>query len=354
MQRRSAQTLSLEDWRAWLVAQGQPAFRAKQLIRQLHVRGATSFEEMSDLPAALRAKLREAFDIERLTEVTTQRAQDGTQKTLFKLPSGRHIETVLIPGFDDTGTAQRITICVSSQVGCAMGCTFCATGRMGFHENLAAWMIHEQVRFMDRRAHEVFGRGVTNVVFMGMGEPLLNYEQVKASIGYLQHPDGLHLGRKRITVSTVGLARRIRKLADERLPARLAVSLHASLPQKRSDIMPVNRTEDSDLPHLVAALRYYVETTGEQVTYEYCLFDQFNDGKEDAQALAGIVRKAPGKVNIILYNPVEGVAQARIREERLNAFVSYLVALDVRVTVRRSRGLDIDAACGQLADRIGS
>src|SRR5690606_3454950 len=228
---------------------------------------------------------------------------DQTVKSLFRLPSGRHVEAVLIPDLDEeTGEAKRLTVCVSSQVGCAMGCHFCATGLMGFQENLTAGQIVDQVRAMEAVAQERFGRGVTNVVYMGMGEPLQNYGPVLKSTTLLK--DGLGLSPKRITVSTVGLARRIRQLADDQAAGApafgLAISLHAPTDPQRSAIMPVNRSEKTDLTALQDAVRHYHEQTGRRVTYEYCMFAGVNDAEADARHLADVARWAPSKVNLIM------------------------------------------------------
>ncbi|MCH7977096.1 MAG: 23S rRNA (adenine(2503)-C(2))-methyltransferase RlmN, partial [Bacteroidetes bacterium] len=317
------------------------------LFKWLYEKGATSFEEMTDLPAGLRERLGEIAEIGTITEVQQQTAKDKTVKKLYQLPSGRHIETVLIPDFEEDGKVRRLTVCVSSQVGCAMGCHFCATGLMGFHENLTAGQIFDQARYMDTLARERFGRGISNVVYMGMGEPLQNYANVVKSTRLIT--EGLGLAPKRITVSTVGLARRIRQLADEDAPFNLAISLHAPTDAQRSAIMPVNRSEKTDLGALEGAVKHYHAKTGKRVTYEYCMFDGINDGEADARNLAGVARWAPCKVNLIMYNPVEGAAFSPTSETRLNRFIRVLVDEGVRVTVRRSRGQDIDAACGQLA-----
>lgn len=351
---RSLDTDALE---ALAVEMGEPRFRGRQLFKWIHEKGATSFEAMTDLPAGFRERLAETTHLGTLTEVRRQQATDRTIKSLFKLPSGRHIEAVLIPDFDDEDQAKRLTVCVSSQVGCAMGCSFCATGLMGFLENLTAGQIAEQVHVMDRMAKETFGRGVTNVVYMGMGEPMQNYSAVMSSLDLLC--DGLGLSPKRITVSTVGLARRIRQFADDQAagdvrPAGLAISLHAPTDPQRSAIMPVNRSEKTDLKALGQAVRHYYATTGKPVTYEYCLFSGVNDTVEDARNLARIASWAPCKVNLIMYNPVEGTDFRSSDEPTLDAFIGELVRRRVRVTVRRSRGQDIDAACGQLAVAEGA
>jgi 23S rRNA (adenine2503-C2)-methyltransferase len=332
---------------------GQPAFRGRQLYRWVYG-SDVGFEEMTNLPKALRAKLPEVATLGRLVETRRQVASDGTTKCLFRLPSGREIEAVLIPAVRPDGSVLRLTVCVSSQVGCAMGCTFCATGLMGFQENLTAGQITEQVARMSQIAEDRYGRGATNVVFMGMGEPFQNYAAVAQALRVLTDPDLFGLGARRITVSTVGLARRIAQFADDqaagRIPkAGLAISLHAPTDEQRSAIMPVNRSEKTDLGALRDAVRHYYAQTGGRVTYEYCLFDGVNDRAEDADHLARITSWAPSKVNLIVYNPVEGTGFGATDERRLDRFVQHLTRRGVTVTVRRSRGQDIDAACGQLA-----
>ncbi len=350
-------TLDRAGLEAFAESLGEPAFRGRQLYAWIWEKGAASFDAMTDLPKAFRARLAEAAHLGAIEEVQRRTATDRTVKSLFRLPSGRKVETVLIPDFDDEGHPKRMTVCVSSQVGCAMGCHFCATGLMGFHENLTPGQIADQVRHMDTVARERFGKGVTNVVYMGMGEPLQNYAGVVASTQLLK--DGLGLAPRRITVSTVGLARRIRQLADDQAEGRapafgLAVSLHAPTDPQRSAIMPVNRSEKTDLGALKEAVQYYHARTGRRVTYEYCLFEGVNDSDADAKNLAKVVRWAPSKVNLIVYNPVEGTDFRSPGEVRLERFIRTLVAEGVTVTVRRSRGQDIDAACGQLAVREGA
>lgn len=341
--------LSREGLEAFAETLGQPRYRGRQLFKWLYGKGATHFEEMTDLPRRLREQLAGVAVLSTIERTQLQAATDGTLKALFTLSTGRQIESVLIPDVDEDGTARRLTVCVSSQVGCAMGCAFCATGLMGFQQNLTAGEIFDQVGQMNRLAEERFGRRITNVVFMGMGEPLLNYDAVLKSIEALTHEDGLGLAARRITVSTVGLARRIKQLADDETRFNLAVSLHAPEDAKRSSIMPVNRRAATDLGALQEAIRYYTRKTGRRVTYEYCMFEGFNDTEHDARQLARVARWAPSKVNLIMYNPVEGLGFHRTSELRLNRFIQTLVEADVRVTVRRSRGQDIDAACGQLA-----
>jgi 23S rRNA (adenine2503-C2)-methyltransferase len=328
---------------------GAPRYRGEQLFNWIYGKGVSDFALMSSLPKRMRRGLQRDATVEDLEIVEQQQAADQTVKALFRLPSGREAETVLIPAIDERGEARRLTVCVSSQVGCAMGCEFCATGLMGFRENLTPGAIFDQVWHMNEVAHERFGRPVTNVVFMGMGEPLLNYDAVLDSIAILTDEDSLNLSARKITVSTVGLARRIKDLADDRLRANLAVSLHAPDNETRSRIMPVNEAEKTSLPALKEAIQYYSRKTGRQITYEYCLFKGVNDSEADARNLADVARWAPSKVNLLMYNPVEGLNFERTSEAQLDRFVEVLVQEGVTVTVRRSRGQDIDAACGQLA-----
>ena len=349
--RANLKAMDRDELEAFAQSLGQPSYRGRQLFKWLYGKGATSFAAMTDLPKAFRAALERTAVIETIQPATQQTARDGTLKILFTLPSGRQVESVLIPDFDNEGHARRLTVCVSSQVGCAMGCTFCATGLLGFQQNLTAGEIYDQVWQLNALAEARYGRGITNIVYMGMGEPLLNYENVLRSVALLTDDDGLGLSPRRITVSTVGLARRIRQLADDEARFNLAVSLHAPTDDKRSSIMPVNRTASTDLTALREALQYYAQQTGRRITYEYCMFAGFNDTEDDARHLAEVVQWAPSKVNLIMYNPVEGLGFARTPEDRLHRFIRILVDRGVTVTVRRSRGQDIDAACGQLAGR---
>ncbi len=347
----NVKALSLGELEALAQSLGQPAYRGRQLFQWLYGKGAASFEAMTNLPKSFRQTLDEIAVLDTVSRSALQTARDETAKGLFTLASGRQVEAVLIPDLEEDGTARRLTVCVSSQVGCEMACSFCATGLMGFQQNLTAGEIFDQVWQMNTLAQERYGRGITNVVFMGMGEPLLNYDNVLRSLDVLTHDDGFGLAPRRITVSTVGLARRIKQLADDRPRVNLAVSLHAPTDAKRSSIMPVNRAAATDLAALKDALRYYTRTTGRRVTYEYCMFHGFNDTADDARHLADVVAWAPSKVNLIMYNPVEGLGFSRTSEAGLNAFIRILVQRGVTVTVRRSRGQDIDAACGQLAVR---
>ncbi len=347
--RVDVKSLDLDGMRALAVSLGEPAYRGTQLYRWVHGRAAATFAEMTDLPRSFRQTLNTIASMGAVRAIEVQTGADKTAKMLLELPSGRRIEAVLIPDSGKEGMPGRLTACVSSQVGCAMACAFCATGLMGFQENLTAGAIVDQVRLLDGLAKRRFGRGLSNVVYMGMGEPLLNYRSVLLSIQLLTDPALLGLAPRRLTVSTVGLARRIRQLADDHPRVNLAVSLHAPTQEKRDSIMPSVRGEATDLPALRAALSYYTSTSSRTVTFEYCLFRDFNDSEADAKQLAAISNAVPSKVNLIQYNPVAGLPFERTSESKLNAFIRVLLSRGVTVTVRRSRGQDIDAACGQLA-----
>lgn len=341
--------MRLSELEALAKSFGEPVYRGRQIFDWIYSKRVRQVEDMSNIPSSFRSRLAEESFLSVLDPITLQTSKDGTRKALFRLPSGNLIESVLIPELDDDGTAKRLTVCVSSQVGCAMGCAFCATGRMGFLENLSIGQIVDQIHYMNDIATTEYGVRITNVVYMGMGEPLLNYDSVVASVNVIARPEVLDFAPRRVTVSTVGLSRRIRQLADDETRFNLAVSLHAPDDAKRSSIMPVNRAARTDLSALRAAIAYYTQKTGRPVTYEYCMFSGFNDADEDARDLAGVVSWAPSKVNLIMFNAVPGVGFNRTSEDRLHRFIRILVDEGVRVTVRRSRGQDIAAACGQLA-----
>ena len=328
---------------------GLQSYRADQIFQWLYQKGVTEFSEMTNLSKDLREKLEGVAEIHSLKLVARQQSEDGTIKYLFQLHSGEKVESVLIPNFDDEGNAKRLTVCVSSQVGCVFGCSFCATGKMGFFENLTHGQIVDQVQFINREAEYIHNKGITNVVYMGMGEPLHNYRPVMESARILTDELGLDLSPKRITISTVGLTKQIKKWADERQPYNLAISLHAADDKKRDRIMPINHSMNLD--SLKEAVQYYFTEMHKPITYEYLLFDNFNDYEQDARKLADIVHWTPSKVNIIMYNMVEGVKLDGANEQRLDSFMQTLVSHDVTATVRRSRGDDIDAGCGQLAIR---
>lgn len=338
----------------FLASLGLKSYRSDQIYQWLYQKGAASFDEMTNLPKQLRSDMENLVVIKKAAEYSRQESKDGTIKFLFKLdgPDDYKVEAVLIPDFYDDGVAKRITVCVSSQVGCMFGCSFCATGKMGYFRSLTHGEIVDQVQAINRLSEEKFGKKITNIVYMGMGEPLHNYKAVMESVRIISDPLGPDIAQRRITISTVGLSRQIKQMAEENLGVNLAISLHAADDEKRNKIMPIN--ESLNLEKLEEAVRYYYYKTDRHLTYEYLLFDEFNDTDQDARNLVKIARWVPSKINIIMYNNVAGVTLKRVREDRLNRFMRTLVRQNVTATVRRSRGDDIDAGCGQLAIREGT
>ena len=353
--RLDVKSLTKDELLAYCAERGWPRFRADQLFQWLYQKGVNEFDEMTNLPKKMREYLQKHAYINRIAPSVQQKSKDGTIKFLFQLDDrgeNNKIEAVLIPDFYPDGAANRLTVCVSSQVGCVFGCRFCATGKMGFFRNLSHGEIVDQVQYINEVALEQYGKKITNIVYMGMGEPLHNYQAITQSAAIISDPLSIELSPKRITVSTVGLTKQIKKLADQQQPFNLAISLHAAIDDKRDKIMPINSS--MNLVELKQAVQYYYKATERAITYEYLLFDEFNDSTEDADALATIVCWAPSKVNIIMYNNVAGVALHRAREDRLDRFMNRLSKHKIRATVRRSRGDDIDAGCGQLAIREGA
>lgn len=347
-ERPNLRALSLTKLEAVLAEWGEPRFRAKQIWEWLWVKAVTDFESMSNLSKSLRTRLKENYALYPLYEDTVQHSKDGTMKTRFITHDGHRIESVLIPVQSD----DRYTVCVSTQVGCSLTCKFCATGRMGRKRNLEGSEIFDQVVLVNRQCEQAFGHHITNVVYMGMGEPLLNYANTMKSIELLTSPapSGLGMSARRLTISTAGIAKMIRKLADDGFRCNLAISLHAADDTKRNEIMPIN--ESNNLEALMEALEYFYRITNARISYEYITFQNFNDSIEDAVKLMYLCRrKFPVRVNIIEYNPIDGTTFTKSGEDRLNAFAAYLDEKGVTVTVRRSRGKDIDAACGQLANK---
>ncbi len=338
------QSLCLEEIEARLTLIGQPKYRAGQVVRWLYEKRAKSFDAMSDLPAALRRQLEEAFAFDALEPVRVLGSEDSTRKYLFRLGDGALIESVLIPASPALygEPSDRRTLCVSTQVGCAYGCKFCASGLDGFARNLGA---HEIVgQFL--RVEELSGERVHNAVFMGMGEPLANFENLMRALAILNAPWGLGLGARRITLSTSGLAPQIRQLAEQPRQVRLAISLHGATDAVRDRIMPVNRKHP--LAELLDACAYYVERKKQRLTFEYILIEGVNDRLEDAAALVRVARRVKAKVNCIPYNAVEGLEWRRPSEQRQDAFMAVLTAAHIPATIRREKGHDIAAACGQL------
>lgn len=345
IQKQDIRKLSQSELIDTLVGMGEKKFRAKQIYEWLWQKSAQSFDEMTNLSKKLREQLKTHFTINAIAEDKVQRSEDGTIKSRYRLHDGHLIESVLIPVPVD----KRFTVCVSSQVGCSLSCTFCATGRMKRLRNLDAGEIYDQVARVNEQAIETFEHPLTNIVYMGMGEPLLAYRNVMESIERITAPDGLNMSPKRITVSTAGIAKMIRKLADDEVKFNLALSLHAADDEKRNEIMPIN--EQNNLAILMDALEYFYQKTRNRISYEYITFQNFNDSIEDAKNLYKLCRRFPVRVNIIEYNPIDGAPFLKSAEHRIDDFARYLRERGVMVTVRRSRGKDIDAACGQLANK---
>lgn len=322
---------------------GEPAFRAKQVYQWLWQKSAVSFGEMTNLSKDTRAKLETGFEISPVTISEMQVSGDRTIKCAMRLQDNKIVESVLIP------TETRMTVCISSQVGCSLTCKFCATGRLKRLRNLTAGEIYDQVALVKKLSEEKYGQPLTNIVYMGMGEPLLNYKEVINSVNHITSQNGLGMAAKRITVSTAGVAKMIQQLGDDEVKFNLALSLHAADDEKRNHIMPINETNTLD--NLADAMNYYYSKTGNKVTFEYIAFKDFNDSLQDAKDLAKFCARVPSKVNIIEYNPIDDGEFQQTTPERLNTFFRYLADKGVVVNVRRSRGKDIDAACGQLANK---
>ena len=342
---RKLTTAQLKDW---LTQYGEQGFRAKQIHEWLWKKSALSFEQMTNLSLPTRELLKAHFEIRPLTVDQEQRSSDGTIKSSFRLFDGNLVEGVLIPALrhDDT---DRMTACVSSQVGCSLTCKFCATGYMERKRNLDAAEIYDQVVAIDRQAKANYDVPLSNIVYMGMGEPLLNYKNVLESVDRITSPDGLGMSPKRITMSTAGIAKMIRQLGDDAVKFNLALSLHAANDQKRDQIMPIN--ESNTLEALGDALGYFYKKTGTRITFEYILFYNFNDSLQDAQELWKFTKRVPAKINIIEYNPIAEANFKNTDPKTLDKFAGFLDSKGVTVNVRRSRGKDIDAACGQLAGK---
>jgi 23S rRNA (adenine2503-C2)-methyltransferase len=334
-------SLGLEALQEHFIRMGEKSFRAKQIYEWLWKKSCVSFNEMSNISKELRTKLDENFIINNVKINSSQVSADKTIKNSFILHDTHLIEGVLIP------TPGRMTACVSSQVGCSLTCKFCATGYMERKRNLNPDEIYDQVVLIDKQARENYGVPLSNIVYMGMGEPLLNYANMMKSVERITAEDGLNMAAKRITVSTAGIAKMIKKLGDDQVKFNLALSLHAANDEKRNTIMPIN--EQNSLKALAEALKYYYAKTKNPVTYEYIIFDGVNDGIQDAMELAKFCKHLPCKVNIIEYNPISFASYINAGEDKVEAFAAYLQKQGINVHLRRSRGKDIDAACGQLA-----
>ena len=335
--------MDLEELKKFFVEKGDKAFRAKQVHEWIWKKSARSFDAMTNLSLDTRAMLEQHFTLDPVAVEKMQVSNDRTIKNAFKLHDGYIIEGVLIP------TESRMTACVSSQVGCSLTCKFCATGKLDRVRNLHFDEIYDQVAIIREQARDNYDIALSNIVYMGMGEPLLNYANVLKSIERITAPDGLNMSHNRITVSTAGIAKMIKKLGDDEVKFNLALSLHAANDKKRSQIMPIN--EHNSLEVLEEALKYFYDKTGTRITLEYIVFKNFNDGIEDAKELAAFARKVPTKINLIEYNSIGDNEFTNTSEDKLNAFFQYLAKEGHIVNLRRSRGKDIDAACGQLANK---
>jgi len=340
---KDIRALSLEELKSIFIEIGEKPFRAKQVYEWLWKKSARTFDEMTNLSKPTRELLNSNFVINAVSVNKMQVSKDRTIKNAFKLYDGNIVEGVLIP------TTSRMTACISSQVGCSLTCKFCATGRMDRLRNLNADEIYDQVVLIKNQAEEKYKTPLTNIVYMGMGEPLLNYKNVLESILKITSPEGLNISPQRITLSTAGVAKMIKKLGDDNVKFNLALSLHAANDEKRNKLMPINETNTLD--SLAEALAYFYEKTETRITYEYIVFKDFNDTLQDAIELAVFCKKVPCKLNIIEYNPIEDGEFQQTTPERLQAFVAYLESKNIIVNIRRSRGKDIDAACGQLANK---
>ena len=341
--KQDVRKLTFDKLKDYVLETGLPAFRAKQIWEWIWVKSAHNFDEMSNLSLTMRAQLAKDFDILPISVQTDQKSNDGTIKLAFALHDKSLVEGVLIPAED------RMTACVSSQVGCSLSCKFCATGYMDRKRNLDPAEIYDQVVEIDKQAKRHFDTPLSNIVFMGMGEPLLNYKNVLQGIERITATDGLNMSPKRITVSTAGIAKMIIKLADDQVKFNLALSLHAANDVKRNQIMPINET--NTLKVLKEALLYFYQKTGNQITFEYIVFDNFNDRLEDAEELWHFAKSIPSKINIIEYNPIAEAQYQNTTADKLEQFADFLKSKKLTVNIRRSRGKDIDAACGQLANK---
>jgi 23S rRNA (adenine2503-C2)-methyltransferase len=335
---------SQQDLETYFESIGEKKFRIKQVQEWIWQKHAHSFDDMSNLSKELRNKMAADFSLPALRVDATQYSNDGTVKSRFKTFDGHLVEGVLIP------TDDRKTACVSSQIGCSLSCKFCATGYMERKRNLTYDEIVDQVVLINQQAEQVFEKKLTNIVFMGMGEPLLNYNNVLKAIERISAKDGLFMSPRRITVSTAGVAKQIRMLGDDQVKFKLALSLHAPNDAKRNQIMPINET--NNIKVLTEALNYFYKKTGNEITLEYILFKDLNDSAKDAEELTKVFRQIPADlINIIEYNSIDAFKFTKPDEDDTQSFMDILAANKVNARLRRSRGKDIDAACGQLANK---
>ncbi|RFC54211.1 23S rRNA (adenine(2503)-C(2))-methyltransferase RlmN [Brumimicrobium aurantiacum] len=341
--KKNIRSLTKGDLKKAFTEMGEKSFRATQVYEWLWQKNAANFDEMTNLSVKLREQLKETFFIDHITLDEQQVSSDRTIKCAFNVGVGKVVEGVLIP------TKTRMTACISSQVGCSLACKFCATGKLKLLKNLSAGEIVDQVVHLKNLSENKYNQNLSNIVYMGMGEPLLNYKNMLESIDKITSEEGLGMSPKRITVSTAGIAKMIKKLGDDEVKFNLALSLHAANDKKRNKIMAINETNNLEV--LAESLRYFYGKTGTRVTYEYIIFRDFNDELEDAQELAEFCKIVPCKVNIIEYNPIDDGEFQQADAKKVDRFAAYLENKNIIVNVRRSRGKDIDAACGQLANK---
>lgn len=343
--KKDIRQLSLKEIEAFVVENGEKAFRAKQIYEWIWNKNAHEFEEMSSLSKEFRTVLNQHFEIKNAVVQEFQTSQDGTLKNAVLLHDKNVVESVLIPA------ENRTTACVSSQVGCSLNCEFCATAKLERMRNLSAAEIVDQVVLIDKESQEHYGRPLSNIVFMGMGEPLLNYNEVTEAIKRITapHPNGLGMSPRRITVSTSGIPKMIKKLADENLRVGLALSLHSAIEEKRNEIMPFS--EKFPLTEILESLKYWHEQTKSIITLEYIIWKEINDKQEDIDALIAFCKKVPTKVNLIEYNSIGDDKFLQAPPSVTSQYIQLLEQNRIVVNVRRSRGKDIDAACGQLANK---
>jgi 23S rRNA (adenine2503-C2)-methyltransferase len=341
--KKDIRALSKEELRFFFTSNGDKAFRGNQVYEWLWQKGAHHFDDMTNLSKETRQMMRANFSINHIKVDSMQRSLDGTIKNGIRLHDGMIVESVLIP------TAKRSTACVSSQVGCSLDCKFCATSRLKRMRNLNPDEIYDQVVAIDRQSKLYYDRPLSNIVFMGMGEPLMNYNNVLKAIDKITSKDGLGMSPKRVVVSTSGVPKMIKKMADDGVKFNLAVSLHSAIDSVRTSIMPFNET--FPLKDLREALKHWYDSTSRIITYEYVVWEGINDTKSDVKALIDFCKFAPSKVNLIEYNPIDDGIFHQANNAAIELYVSMLEAKNITVTVRRSRGKDIDAACGQLANK---
>ena len=336
--------LNLKDLKKFCNKQKLPNFRANQITEWLWKKIATSFNEMTSLSKQIRDLFSAHFNINPVQLHKGEKSVDNTIKYSLQLHDKLLIEGVLIP------SRKRLTACISSQVGCSLTCEFCATGTMKLKRNLTASEIYDQVFILNEEAISNFGKPLTNIVFMGMGEPLLNYKALLESINIITTQKGLGISPKRITVSTAGISKMIKKLGDDMVRFNLAISLHSANDNKRDILMPIN--QKVNLEKLREAIRYFYDKTGSRVTYEYILFKDLNDSIEDAQELAQFAKTSPCKINLIEYNSINGFPYERSSNKVTSRFITYLKDKNIITNLRKSKGRDIDAACGQLVNKL--